>query len=210
MRLKNLDIIVVMTIAALNLIWVLIPNHISVVRVILALPLVFVLPGYTLTELIFHRRSLSASHRFIFSLGLSIAIVVLGGLILNLLSSGLRESSWAVFLGLVTIVFSLIVAFRRRGAPVNGARLPKLRFSISSFVLLGLAIAVAFFTVVYDANSEAQQPHPGFTQLWMLPVTQAGKSCAVRLGVQSFEINFCNISYYNDRREDSSSYMAII
>lgn len=187
MRLKNLDLIVTMIIAVLNVAGALLPSHPPVIGIILALPLVFVLPGYTLTEALFHKRSLDASHRLIFSLGLSLAIDILSGLILNLLPVGLQAISWAGLLGLLTAVFSLLAMYLRRGAPVNGTRSPRFRFSISSFVLFGLAIVVAALSILYAAIGVVQQPHTGFTQLWMLPAVQTGKSCAVRLGVRSFE-----------------------
>ncbi len=187
MRLKNLDLIVTVLIAAMNVVWELLPGHIPVIGIILALPLVLVLPGYTLTEAMFHKRSLNASHRLIFSLGLSLAIDVLSGLILNMLPAGLQAISWAVLLGLLTAVFSLVVVHLRRGAPVNGTRLLRFRFSISSFVLFGLAITVATVSVLYSAIGAAQQPHRGFTQLWILPAVQAGEGCIARLGVRSFE-----------------------
>ncbi len=187
MRLKNLDLIVAVTIAGLNVVWALLPSHVPVIGIMLALPLIFVLPGYTLTQALFHKRSLGVPARLLFSLGLSVAIDILGGLILNLLPAGLHRISWAVLLGLLTAVFSLPVAYLRRAAPVSGVRLPGLRFTISSSVLFGLAIVVVALSIAYDAIGVAQQTHPSFTQLWMLPTVQSGKSCAVRLGLRSFE-----------------------
>ena len=46
MRLKNLDLIVAVIIAALNMVWVLVPSRTPVIGTILALPLVFVLPWF--------------------------------------------------------------------------------------------------------------------------------------------------------------------
>src|ERR1700737_393008 len=77
MRLKNLDLMVTVIIAALKVVWALLSSHIPVIGIILALPLVFVLPGYTLTEALFHKRSLDVSHRLLLSLSLSLAIDVL-------------------------------------------------------------------------------------------------------------------------------------
>ncbi len=187
MRLRNLDLIVAVLIAALNMGWALLPSHIPVIGSILALPLVFVLPGYMLTELMFHKRSLNVSHRLLFSLGLSVAIDILSGLFLNILPVGLKAIAWAGLLGLLTVMFSLLVAYLRRGAAINGARTPRARLSISGFILFGLATVIAVLSILYSALSAAQQPHPGFTQLWMLPAVQAGKNCAVRLGVRSLE-----------------------
>src|SRR5439155_15277365 len=168
MRLRNLDLIVTMVIVAMNIGWALLPWHIPVIGIILALLLVFVLPGYMLTELVFQKRSLDVSHRLIFSLGLSLAIDILGGLILNLLPAGLHEISWAVLLGLLTVVFSLLVAYLRRGAAMNGARPLRFRFSIYGFILFGLATVIAVLSILYAALGAIQQPHTGFTQLWML------------------------------------------
>jgi len=187
MRLKNLDLIVTVIIAALNIGWALLPSHIPAIGIILALPLVLVLPGYTLTQALFHKRSLDVPNRLLFSLGLSVANAILSGLLLNILPVGLKAISWAGLLGLLTIMFSLLVAYLRRGAAVNGARTPRARLSISGFILFGLATVIAVFSILYAALGVAQQPYPGFTQLWMLPAVQAGKNCAVRLGVRSFE-----------------------
>src|SRR5437660_56431 len=141
-RQDYLDLIVAVIIAALNIGWALLPSHIPVIGIILALPLVFVLPGYILTELIFHKRSLDASHRLIFSLGLSVAMDILSGLLLNILPVGLKAISWAGLLGLLTVMLSLLVAYLRRGVAMNGARAPRIRLSISGFILFGLATVI--------------------------------------------------------------------
>ncbi len=187
MRLKNLDLMVAVIIAAMNVLWALLPSRTPAMGIILALPLVFVLPGYTLTEAMFHKRALAASHRLMLSLGLSLALDILGGFVLNLLPIGLQATSWAVLLGLLTTVFSLLAAMFRRGAQVHRTQPLKFPFSIHACFLLGLATIVAVLAVQYSAINLAQQPHPGFTQLWMLPSIQAGKSYAIRLGVRSFE-----------------------
>ncbi len=174
-------------IVVLNVIWVLLPSHLPVIGIILSLPLVFVLPGYTLTEALFRKRLLETSHHLVLSIGLSLAIDILGGLILNLLPIGLKGISWAVLLGLLTTIFSLLVGYLRRRTPMNGVRLPRLRLTLYEGVLFGLAAIVIALSILYDATGLAQEPHPGFTQLWMLPAAQSGKSCAVQLGVRSFE-----------------------
>jgi uncharacterized membrane protein len=187
MRLKNLDLIATVIIVLLNVGVSLLPSHLPVIGIILALPLVFVLPGYTLTELLFRKRSLDTFHRLLLSIGLSLAIDILSGLILNLLPIGLERTSWAVLLGLLTTVFALLAGYLRRGAPLNGVRLPRLHLTIYQSILFGLAAIVIALSILYDAIGLAQQPHPGFTQLWILPAVQSGRSCAVRLGVRSFE-----------------------
>ncbi|SRR5712692_2043216 len=184
---KNLDLIAAVIIAVLNVVWVLLHSSTPVVGIILAFPLVLVLPGYTLTEVLFRKRSLNAPERLVLSLGLSLAIDVLSGLFLNVLPVGLQATSWAVLLGLLTVVFSLLAAYLRRGVLASGTQPLRFRLSIYQGILFGLAILLAILSFVYIDIGVIQQPHPGFTQLWMLPKVQAGKSCDVRLGVRSFE-----------------------
>src|SRR5207249_3376625 len=132
-------LIVTITLAVMNVIWALLPSRIPIVGIVLALPLVFVLPGYTLTEILFHKRSLDISHRLVLSLGLSLAIDILGGFMLNLLPGGLQAISWAVLLGLFTAVCSLFVVYLRRGAGVNRVRPIRFRFTLYPWILFGLA-----------------------------------------------------------------------
>lgn len=187
MRLKNLDLIGTMLIAILNVIWALLPNHVPVIGIILALPLVFLLPGYTLSEVLFHKHSFNTSGRLLLSLGLSLAIDVLSGFVLNILPGGLQALSWAASLGLITVTFSAVAGYLRREIPEGRARPPRFHFTPSGFIMIGVAALVVVFSLVYTVLGAVQQQYPGFTQLWMLPVVQNGKSCAVRLGVHSFE-----------------------
>lgn len=187
---KNLDIIVALIITGLSVIWTLLHATIPVIGIILALPLVLVIPGYTLTEALFRKRSLNAFEHLVFSLGLSLAIDILSGLFLNVLPIGLQATSWVMLLGLLILVFSLLAVYFRRGVSMSGesrGRPLKFRLNIYQGILFGLAILITILSFVYSGIGVIGQPHPGFTQLWMLPEVQIGKSCAVRLGVRSFE-----------------------
>lgn len=186
MRLKNADLIVIVVIAALNIVWVLLSAHSTIIGIILALPLVFVLPGYAVTEALAYNRSLSVTYRALLSLGLSLAIDILSGFVLNMFSVGLRALSWVVLLGLLIVVFSLLVAYLRRKSSADERRLLAFRFRIYDYLLAGLALLMVVLSLQYSATSVEQPPHAGFTQLWMLP-PQTTKNCTVRLGVRSFE-----------------------
>lgn len=189
MRLKHLDLILATTVAAMNAIWTLLPGHSPVIGTVLALPLVFVLPGYILTQALFHKRTFDPVYRSVLSLGLTLAIDILGGFVLNILPIGLRAISWAAFLGLLTTLLSLWVASLRRRSGSNISSTYWLRLSIHEYVLIGLATAVVFLAVRYTALGVTQEPRPGFTQFWMLPSNQIDKNCAVSIGVHSFELS---------------------
>ena len=188
MRLKNPDLIVALLIALVNVGWALLPIRLTIIGIILALPLVFILPGYTLTEVLFHKRSLRSSDRLIFSLGLSLAIDVLSGLILNALPGGLQAPSWAILLAVFTTAFSLIAMLLRRRAPLNTEQAaPRFHLKLSAALPLGLAAAVLILSLLYSIIGAQQQRYPGFTQLWLLPASTQGQPCAVSMGVQNFE-----------------------
>ncbi len=208
MRIKNLDLVVALCFVAINIGWTQIPNRPIALGIFFVLPLTFILPGYTLTEILFRGSSLYRSRassqesiqhpnlkqgqpigvtdQIALSLGLSLAIDVLVGFGLNLLPVGLQASSWALALGLLTTLFVLLLAFLRRSNIVKGTKIPRLRVTTYDYILFGLAIFV-ITTTVWLSIIRPTIPQSGFTQLWMLPVNQANKSCAVSIGVQSFE-----------------------
>src|SRR5579859_4232466 len=137
MRLKHPDLALAVGIALANVVWVLLPFRLPVIATILALPLVFIAPGYTLTGALFHRRSLDRVYRLLLSLGISVSIVIAGGLVLNALPAGLRPSSWSALLAFLTLLFAGLVAYLRRktaipaSPPDTGTRFIAFAFSIA-------------------------------------------------------------------------------
>ncbi len=208
MRVKNLDLIGAICFALLCVGWAQLPSRPPIIGIMLAVPLVFVLPGYTLTQVLFRKRSpdpltdtaknlilqprlkidqpVSAVDYIIFSLGLSLAIDVVMGFILNVFPMGLQLQSWTISLGLLTTVFALLATYRRRGDRVKYQRRSRPRITIYEYIVLGLAIVEAFVAVWFSAIRPSQ-PQPSFTQFWMFPSTQANNSCAVQIGVRSYE-----------------------
>ncbi|MHB8600294.1 MAG: DUF1616 domain-containing protein [Ktedonobacteraceae bacterium] len=208
MRIKNSDLIAAISIAALNMLWTQIPDRPLLVGIIFALPLTFILPGYTLTQGLTSKRSadqtrdadsfmplaglkkgrpVDGTDQLVLSLGLSLAVDVLVGFALNVFPPGLQAQSWALSLGLFTTLFALLAVFLRRRHSVQVASTPRLRITIYDGILVGLVILVAT-TAIWSAIIRPLEPQSSFTQLWILPANQASKSCAVSIGVQSFEL----------------------
>ena len=204
MHLKNFDLIGVILLVIINVGWTQLPSHPLIIGIILAVPLIFVLPGYTLTQALLCRQSpapssnlilrpslkigqpVSAVDHIILTLGLSMTIDVIIGFILNVFPIGLGALSWTISLGLVTTVFTLLAAYLRRRNHVKIEKIPRLRINIYKCVLIGLAILVAALAI-WLSTIRPSATQADFTQLWMLPSNQATNSCAVRIGVQSFE-----------------------
>jgi uncharacterized membrane protein len=154
----------------------------------LTLPIVLVLPGYALTSAIFAKRELEVPERLVFSLGLSLIVVIVGGLVLNLTASGLQPTSWAVLLCGITLGSCGIAMVRLRrqqgkgrhtlGSLGAGSR----GFTFQQVVLLGLAVMILCGAVVISLNGAAQQPFRSFTQFWMVPAGALSPKEAVRQG----------------------------
>lgn len=91
----------------------------SPVRVAFGLPFVLFFPGYALIAALYPRRAdLDGIERLALSLGLSLAVVPLIGLILNYLPWGIRLIPIVVSLSLFILACSLWAGVKRAGLPV--------------------------------------------------------------------------------------------
>jgi uncharacterized membrane protein len=208
MRKNNRDLIVAILIVGINIGWAQVPNRPLLINIILAVPLVVILPGYTLTQVLLRRRlsdsesvasnnllpqsglksgrPVGGADQLVLSLGLSLVIDILMGFALNFLPIGLQASSWTLSLGLLTTLFALLAMLMRRKEHREVVNVPGIRIRPSDVILCGLAILIASSAVWFSVQRPLK-PQPSFTQFWILPANQAHKSCAVSIGVQSFE-----------------------
>lgn len=181
---RSFDLVVSLLVAVMSLLCGLIDAEVSALRVLLTLPLVLVITGYTVVEAAFPQDFRGAADRVALSIGLSFVIAVLGGLFLHFLGVGLRFSTWLVLESGVVIGASLVALIRRRnGAVVKKQLHPP--FDNQQMVMLATA---AFVTVVAYAVARfgaAHQPQTGFTQLWILPDVTTQE--VVQIGIQSRE-----------------------
>lgn len=187
---RSIDIFAVIAITIVAAVLaLLVPADIVLIR-ILTLPLVLVLPGYALTSALFPNRSLGVPERLVFSLGLSLAVVILGGLALNWTPFGLRASSWAVLLSGITLGASAVALVRQQEQSMSAPgwlRVGNVGFTLRRGLLLGLAAAIVCGAVAVSIIGAERQPHPGFTQLWILPAGGANAEDVVHLGVSNME-----------------------
>src|SRR6266849_6745686 len=184
MRFKNLDLIAAILVVAINVGWTQLPHPPLVIGIILALPLIFILPGYTLTQTLFRERlpapdpssnlslrpslkigqPINTADHIILSFGLSMAIDVVVGFGLNVLPIGLQALSWTLSLGLITTVFALLAAFLRRKDIAKVARIPRRHITIYECILVGLAILLATAAVWASIIRPLEEAQPSFTQ----------------------------------------------
>jgi uncharacterized membrane protein len=198
MRIKNIDLLLIITIELINMVWTLRSGHMLIIGVFLAFPLVFLFPGYTLIEVLYYKQPPEVVRRLALSLGLSIAMDILSGFLLNMLPAGLNAKSWAIYLGTVTIFLSLVAVLLRGKSSTNGVwpwliRLDVRKHCIACLLLI-LTIGMIALAFLYSRHSALTSKRPGFTEFWMIPSDKDKTGCSVLLGIQSFE--FITIHYH--------------
>jgi hypothetical protein len=178
----------------------------TVLRTLAGLPLVLILPGYALSPLIVPSRPPKLGPllwRVMWVAGLSLAVTVLGGLLLNLTPAGLTRVTWTISLSAVTLLALAVSAWlRRRPAQERATQeratqeratqeraIPRTRagtriaagYAAAALAISGTAVGLAI-------ASAGWQHSPGFAQLWMVPARNtAGASLGVRSGYSDAE-----------------------
>jgi uncharacterized membrane protein len=185
----NLLAVIILTIIAVVLVFI-VPSQWLPLRV-LTLPLAFILPGYALMRALFPGKPFGYAERIIFSLGISLSIVILSGLLLNLTSFGLQERSWALLLAVITLGASVFAILRQKRQGETAERwsgFKDLHFSFRQGLLLGIAALIVGGAFAVSIIGAQQQAQAGFTQLWMLPASGTSKvENSVSLGLSNKE-----------------------
>ena len=150
MRIKPENELAVINILSVLLIIVIVFVPSNVLRIILGLPFILFIPGYTLTAAVFPKKAeLNGIERVALSFGLSIAVAVLMGLMLNY-TWGLGLYPIVVSLALFIFVTSIIAWYRRRRLPTEEGfpicwKTNFLRWSATSRLNRVLAIVLSAF-----------------------------------------------------------------
>jgi len=149
-----------------------------VLRLMAAIPLVFLLPGHALAM---HAIPGTADPlmRVAWTLGLSVAVSVLLPIVTTLVGAPIDARMWVT--GLVTVTLLAELTARLRGLPAAWPR-PAVRTSRRSLGLLVLAGTVAAGGVALSLVNAGPRDAPTSTQLWMVPGTEG----ELRIGVRQF------------------------
>ena len=151
---------------------------------VFAAPLTLFVPGYAIVAAAFARRQLDRPRLLVLSLALSLAVLALGGLVLNYLG-GIHGVTWAILL-LLVVAGCCRSAALRRDRPPERLRLrppnpgwPKLGLALGGLAAIVAALVLASATL--PAKSAV-----GYTELWIVPAAKSEGSEAV-VGVKSQE-----------------------
>jgi hypothetical protein len=139
---------------------------------------VLILPGLALA--IIHRpsRALRRLDLFLIGAALSLACVVIGGLVLNLLPFGLGRASW---LGLTAVLLIAIAALARDTLPPLRSE-SWVRPRAGQVVAMAAAGALVVLALVI-ARAGVKQPAEPFTAVWIAPAS----SGVVQIGLDNRE-----------------------
>jgi uncharacterized membrane protein len=118
LRIKSGNGIIPLNILALLLIPAIIFSPFSVIQIILGLPFILFFPGYVLMASLFPRKAgMGNTERIALSLGMSIVVVSLIGLILNYTPWGITWESSLYSVVSFIVIMSIIAWLRRRRLP---------------------------------------------------------------------------------------------
>ncbi len=147
--------------------------------------LVFVLPGYALTKLLFPGDDLELAETVALALGLSLAVSAQGGLVLHFLPWKLETRSWSALLAGITLLATVGALWRHRRWTVVPRSLAKvnLSFSVGQVLLFVLAGGVVAGAYALAYQGELAQNSSDFTQLWIRPDDKA--TSAVVVGINN-------------------------
>jgi hypothetical protein len=143
--------------------------HSRPLQAVIALPLLLYLPGAALRQAASVRGHDGVGDRFLIPVGLSITVVIVGGVLLNFLAVGLRPQTWLAFLALVIGASFVVVLLR--GDTDQLATVSLRRYGLRPYhagvAAVGLAtLGAAYLVALHGAH---HQHEPGFTELWLAP-----------------------------------------
>lgn len=152
-------------------------------RTVAASLLIFVLPGYSIMRLINDR--LRGFETIVLSVALSIAVIVLGGLLLNAIGA-FSEVGWNTLLAIITIVASLGSLIRGASEVAAPASFPSMRVRPGYWGIFAAALAIGLGAVAIARTGAERQHQYSFTELWMVAGRGSSENLAT-LGVRNAE-----------------------
>ncbi|MGV8084345.1 MAG: DUF1616 domain-containing protein [Coriobacteriia bacterium] len=157
-------------------------------RVWFGLPLISVLPGYGIVCAVDPGARLGRIERLAISIGVSLALTVLIGLLVAQTSAGLTTLGWSAPLALLTLTANLVASLRSRNEDAPSRTL-QLDWRKALFVTVGAlwvaGVMVAALSIASEAAPKApgQSTTAGTLQLWIQPVSgSAGTGVVIGIG----------------------------
>ncbi len=159
---------------------------VEVISLLFALPLALFLPGFAIASAALAGRGVERPQLLILSIGLSLSVLALGGLVLNYVG-GLRAVPWALLLVLVVVGGCRAAALRRPPPGPNPVGRPTWPRPAAAGAVMLLGGAIAAGAAIALAFVPVTAKHAiGYSELWMQPFDRGG-AVGVRVGIGSNE-----------------------
>jgi hypothetical protein len=156
---------------------------------IVAVPLVLLVPGGLLV-MVLPSRPKDRFFQFALAVGLSIAMCIAVGLLLNFLPTGIDHRTWTCALGLVSMTEAVVVASQESRTVMKRSSSPSMpiRTSFKSRVVVSVAVVVilggAISSVAWErSNAEATNSQEHFAEVWINPVSGQAAVVGVRSNI---------------------------
>jgi hypothetical protein len=177
------DLIAAIALAVVCAIGVLV-LRITALRVIFALPLCLLLPGFLIREALFGELQLEPGSRLMLIPALSFIALILSSLLINEFPGGIQAGTWVGWLLFIEILAALVAA-RRRGAqtghrPTGMYR--QIRLRRVDGLVLGLAILIAVGAYVASRLPLSAKNVVGYETLTLLPKSDSAVTLTARSG----------------------------
>lgn len=158
----------------------------TALQVLLGLLLVLVLPGYALTKALFTHQQLGWAERILLVGGASIALAMLGSLLLQQSGWRLDATDWVALFVAVTLLAALGAWLVRRPQTQTTPAPMQVGLKGMHLVLLGLAVLVTSVAFTTARSATPAQGFQGYTLLWLTP-QEGNAPNRIQLGVTSKE-----------------------
>jgi hypothetical protein len=149
--------------------------------------LAVVCPGYAITAALLPDPSLGRAERAVLTIGLSMAVAIVGAVVFNGIEAGLTTVLWEGLAVGATLAGCLAAAWRRRHAPLSKPS-RGLQLRTLDWVELALALAVALSSIWLIRVPLSTSGVVGYSLLTMTPA-QAHSQPAVTISLSSGEFS---------------------
>lgn len=182
---RNLDLFLLTLLTILIILDSLFQLSLGPVTELLGTVFILFAPGYLLALMIFPETAVEFPVRVAVSIGLSLAMAAIGGILLYAIGAGLGDSSWIALIGSFNILGSAIVLINRSSPGPVEVEYTVVELSRMQGGLIVLILVAVIGIVLMARQSAYEQPSAGFTELWIASADQQRDH--VQIGVHNHE-----------------------
>jgi hypothetical protein len=180
--LPSRNVLNIIVVAALLLLVLFIVNS-SILLLIFGFALALVAPGYLITKVFWPRQLLGIPERIVLSIGVSLSVDALGGLLLDLTPWGLQAATWFLLLGGISLLFLVI------GIASRAWERPHLEIGLGAgdALMLAFAALILITALAIALTPAASTSIEGYTNLWIVP-SDVSDQRSLHIAIKSDEV----------------------